>query len=119
MSKSIRAKLLKSKTQQEEKDKAASVQDDQGKKPSNKVSEKQPQSKDAQQKAVAKKKKIPVDVAVVAILFISHLLTGYIFHSTYIAAEAYSSPSIIMASRRQDGTRVIIDDYREAYYWLK
>ena len=24
-----------------------------------------------------------------------------------------------MASRRQDGSRVIIDDYREAYYWLK
>ena len=41
------------------------------------------------------------------------------FHSTYIAAEAYSSPSIILASRRQDGSRVIIDDYREAYYWLK
>lgn len=36
-----------------------------------------------------------------------------------MAAEAYSSPSIIMASRRQDGSRVIIDDYREAYYWLK
>jgi len=36
-----------------------------------------------------------------------------------MAAEAYSSPSIILASRRQDGSRVIIDDFREAYYWLK
>jgi dolichyl-diphosphooligosaccharide--protein glycosyltransferase len=36
-----------------------------------------------------------------------------------IAAEAYSSPSIILASKRQDGSRVIIDDFREAYYWLK
>jgi dolichyl-diphosphooligosaccharide--protein glycosyltransferase len=24
-----------------------------------------------------------------------------------------------MDSRRGDGTRLIIDDYREAYYWLK
>jgi dolichyl-diphosphooligosaccharide---protein glycosyltransferase len=47
------------------------------------------------------------------------ILSSYIYHSTYIAAEAYSSPSIIMASRRNDGTRVIIDDFREAYYWLK
>ena len=36
-----------------------------------------------------------------------------------MAAEAYSSPSIILASRRNDGSRVIIDDFREAYYWLK
>jgi asparagine N-glycosylation enzyme membrane subunit Stt3 len=36
-----------------------------------------------------------------------------------MAAEAYSSPSIILSSRRNDGTRVIIDDFREAYYWLK
>jgi len=36
-----------------------------------------------------------------------------------LAAEAYSSPSIIMSGRRQDGSRYIIDDYREAYYWIK
>ena len=36
-----------------------------------------------------------------------------------LASEAYSSPSIILSGRRQDGTRYIIDDYREAYYWIK
>lgn len=35
-----------------------------------------------------------------------------------LAAEAYSSPSIIMAHKTSQG-RVIIDDYREAYYWLR
>lgn len=35
-----------------------------------------------------------------------------------LAAEAYSSPSIIMAHKTPQG-RVIIDDYREAYYWLR
>jgi dolichyl-diphosphooligosaccharide--protein glycosyltransferase len=36
-----------------------------------------------------------------------------------LAAEAYSSPSIIMSHKTGDGQRIIIDDYREAYYWLK
>lgn len=36
-----------------------------------------------------------------------------------LASEAYSSPSIIMSGRRNDGSRYIIDDYREAYYWIK
>lgn len=36
-----------------------------------------------------------------------------------LASEAYSSPSIILSGRQNDGTRYIIDDYREAYYWIK
>jgi len=36
-----------------------------------------------------------------------------------LASEAYSSPSIILSGRRNDGSRYIIDDYREAYYWIK
>jgi len=47
------------------------------------------------------------------------MLNNQIFHSTMLAAEAYSSPSIIMAHKMQDGSRMIVDDYREAYYWLK
>merc|ERR1711935_413800 len=31
----------------------------------------------------------------------------------------YSSPSVVLASSRPDGSRNIIDDYREAYYWLR
>jgi dolichyl-diphosphooligosaccharide--protein glycosyltransferase len=65
------------------------------------------------------KRRIPIDIAITVILFFIYFLSSFIYHSTYMAAEAYSSPSIIMASRRNDGSRVIIDDYREAYYWLK
>ena len=83
-------------------------------------SDKKSKSKSGAKKAVSSKKsRIPTDVAVVVILFFIYFLSSYVYHSTYMAAEAYSSPSIIMASRRQDGSRVIIDDYREAYYWLK
>jgi len=43
----------------------------------------------------------------------------YIIHANYAGIEAYSSPSIILSSRTHTGNRVIIDDYREAYYWLR
>lgn len=66
-----------------------------------------------------KKGRLPFDAAIAVIVFLIWFLSSYIYHSTYMAAEAYSSPSIILASRRQDGSRVIIDDFREAYYWLK
>ena len=41
------------------------------------------------------------------------------FHSHYSGAEAYSSPSIILSSKDRNGNRHIIDDFREAYYWLR
>lgn len=52
-------------------------------------------------------------------VFVYLTLQQYIFHSTMLASEAYSSPSIIMSGRRGDGSKYIIDDYREAYYWIK
>jgi asparagine N-glycosylation enzyme membrane subunit Stt3 len=39
-------------------------------------------------------------------------------HCTWVTSNAYSSPSIVLASYGQDGSRQIIDDFREAYYWL-
>lgn len=71
------------------------------------------------------------------------ILVFYSQHATFVASEAYSSPSVVLgksmslspeaerniltcfsgpmdaASRRMDGTRVIMDDFREAYYWLR
>lgn len=64
-------------------------------------------------------KSLPVDMSFCLLTVLLMILATTIFHSTFVAAEAYSSPSIILASKRQDGSRVIIDDFREAYYWLK
>jgi dolichyl-diphosphooligosaccharide--protein glycosyltransferase len=79
--------------------------------------------KDKKQASVSVKKqtkiRMPFDAAILVVLFLVYTLSNTIYHSNTLAAEAYSSPSIIMSSRRQDGTRFIIDDYREAYYWLK
>lgn len=55
----------------------------------------------------------------VAIISLVYILSSYVYHSTFLAAEAYSSPSIILESKMKDGSRIIIDDFREAYYWLK
>jgi len=59
-------------------------------------------AKKTTEKVDAKKKRsfIPADMAVVVVLFLIYFLQSYIYHSTYMAAEAYSSPSIILASRR-------------------
>ena len=46
-------------------------------------------------------------------------LAMFAFHSVWVTSEAYSSPSIVLSARGGDGNRIIFDDFREAYYWLK
>ncbi|XP_066258601.1 dolichyl-diphosphooligosaccharide--protein glycosyltransferase subunit STT3A [Euwallacea similis] len=47
------------------------------------------------------------------------ILTTYTMHCTWVTSEAYSSPSIVLSARSHDGSRIIFDDFREAYGWLK
>lgn len=57
--------------------------------------------------------------AAILILGVFYLLMSYVIHCTWVTSEAYSSPSIVLAARQANGDRVIFDDYREAYYWLR
>ena len=50
---------------------------------------------------------------------VTALLITYTFHCTWVTSEAYSSPSIVLSARAGDGGRIIFDDFREAYYWLR
>ncbi|KAI0453686.1 glycosyltransferase family 66 protein, partial [Xylaria acuta] len=43
----------------------------------------------------------------------------FVQHCTWVTSNAYSSPSVVLASRMPDGSQHIIDDYREAYQWLR
>ncbi|TID16984.1 oligosaccharyl transferase stt3 subunit [Venturia nashicola] len=43
----------------------------------------------------------------------------FVAHCTWVTSNAYSSPSVVLASKAADGSQHIIDDYREAYYWLR
>lgn len=46
-------------------------------------------------------------------------LLYFVYHCTWVTSSAYSSPSVVLASRNADGSQNIIDDFREAYYWLR
>ena len=50
---------------------------------------------------------------------VTAFLVTYTFHCTWVTSEAYSSPSIVLSARSGDGGRIIFDDFREAYYWLR
>lgn len=55
----------------------------------------------------------------VIILAILMILMMFAVHCTWVTSNAYSSPSIVLAfHNNQDGSRNILDDFREAYYWL-
>ena len=57
------------------------------------------------------------NIAVIAAFSI--YLFVFVLHCTWVTSNAYSSPSVVLASRLPDGSQHIIDDYREAYYWLR
>lgn len=59
------------------------------------------------------------EIAIAFVVLITLLLVSYTFHCTWVTSEAYSSPSIVLSARSHDGGRIIFDDFREAYYWLK
>ena len=59
-----------------------------------------------------------VSQASVVAMVVTYLLL-FVLHCTWVTSNAYSSPSVVLASRLPDGSQHIIDDYREAYYWLR
>ncbi|XP_055929783.1 dolichyl-diphosphooligosaccharide--protein glycosyltransferase subunit STT3B-like [Argiope bruennichi] len=54
----------------------------------------------------------------IVILVVIMILMMFAVHCTWVTSNAYSSPSIVLASYSSDGSRLILDDFREAYYWL-
>lgn len=61
---------------------------------------------------------IQQEISLLLIGGVSLLLVFYTFHCSWVTSEAYSSPSIVLAAKQSDGSRVIFDDFREAYRWL-
>jgi len=58
-------------------------------------------------------------VATAFITMLTFMLITYAFHCVWATSEAYSSPSIVLTARTHDGSRIIFDDFREAYWWLR
>ncbi|KAF9183644.1 oligosaccharyl transferase stt3 subunit [Haplosporangium sp. Z 767] len=70
----------------------------------------------------SKAKRFPIfnwDSRAMVVMQLTWFLFMFAWHCTYVTSGSYSSPSIVLASRQQDGSQVIIDDFREAYYWLR
>ncbi|KAG2226013.1 hypothetical protein INT45_002479 [Circinella minor] len=59
------------------------------------------------------------DTRVLVVTSFVFFLIVFVWHCTWVTSNAYSSPSIVLASRNPDGSQHIIDDFREAYYWLR
>ncbi|XP_045606942.1 dolichyl-diphosphooligosaccharide--protein glycosyltransferase subunit STT3B isoform X1 [Procambarus clarkii] len=59
-----------------------------------------------------------VNIRSMVIVAVLMILMMFSVHCTWVTSNAYSSPSIVLASYSQDGSRQILDDFREAYYWL-
>ncbi|WFD27574.1 dolichyl-diphosphooligosaccharide--protein glycotransferase [Malassezia nana] len=62
---------------------------------------------------------MPVDLRLLVIGAVMVMLQLFVLHCTHTTSTAYSSPSVVLASQTHDGSQVIIDDFREAYYWLR
>ncbi|KAJ3085287.1 oligosaccharyl transferase stt3 subunit, partial [Physocladia obscura] len=60
-----------------------------------------------------------IDTRLSVIIPITLVLVLFGWHCTWVTSSAYSSPSIVLASQGRDGSQHIIDDFREAYYWLR
>ncbi|KAI1289677.1 Dolichyl-diphosphooligosaccharide--protein glycosyltransferase subunit STT3A [Halotydeus destructor] len=59
------------------------------------------------------------EVASIFVVMATCFLCVYSYHCIWVTSEAYSSPSIVLSARSHDGSRIIFDDFREAYYWLR
>ncbi|XP_077967770.1 dolichyl-diphosphooligosaccharide--protein glycosyltransferase subunit STT3A-like [Styela clava] len=59
------------------------------------------------------------EIATGVVFMMTLFLSMYALHSVWVTSEAYSSPSIVLSAKGHDGGRVIFDDFREAYYWLR
>lgn len=70
-------------------------------------------------KKTGKKGVFGLDTRMIVIFNAFGMLAFFVFHCTWVTSSAYSSPSVVLASQNPDGSQHIIDDFREAYYWLR
>lgn len=70
-------------------------------------------------KAKATRGVFGLDTRLIVIVNALCMLVFFVLHCTWVTSNAYSSPSVVLASSNPDGSQNIIDDFREAYYWLR
>lgn len=74
----------------------------------------------SQEPSVGKTGRVTSSASFLVIAGIYAMLLFYNFHCVFCAVHAYSSPSIVVdGGYRPDGTPILLDDFREAYFWLR
>lgn len=82
----------------------------------------------SEEKVIDRKKKasysettypMKTEISTAVIVVMTLFLLTYTKHCVWVTSEAYSSPSIVLGARGSDGGRIIFDDFREAYWWLR
>ncbi|CAG7847475.1 Dolichyl-diphosphooligosaccharide--protein glycosyltransferase subunit stt3 Short=Oligosaccharyl transferase subunit stt3 [Serendipita indica DSM 11827] len=76
-------------------------------------------TKKAGKQSAAKTGLFGIDTRLAVVFNTFFLLLIFVLHCTWTTSHAYSSPSVVLASRTADGSSAVIDDFREAYYWLR
>lgn len=62
---------------------------------------------------------LPILTKLVVIGSFALYLVYFVLHCTWVTSNAYSSPSVVLSTQGPNGSQNIIDDFREAYYWLR
>jgi len=74
----------------------------------------------AEDAPIQPKRRLTVELAFSVIVVSFLILKLYIYHSMESAAFAFSNPVFVSDwGRKPDGSRIINDEFRESYYWLK
>ena len=79
---------------------------------------KKPQQVVEQDRSESSEDDLGVNSKFIVVILLNITLLLFALHCTWVTSSAYSSPSIVLASYNQDGSRYILDDFREAYFWL-
>lgn len=62
---------------------------------------------------------LPKDVAGATTMGLLAALIGYTVHCVWVSADMYSAPSIVLQTRKGDGSLHVFDDFRESYSWIR
>ena len=70
-------------------------------------------------KELKEKTTMPLALKAMISIPVGMVLVLFAWHCAYVTSSSYSSPSVVLAYNDQRGDQVLIDDFREAYYWLR
>ncbi|KFH11114.1 putative oligosaccharyl transferase stt3 protein [Toxoplasma gondii VAND] len=68
---------------------------------------------------VSERVAVPISFATFVLIVFAWTTTMYVNHCTWTGSAIYSHPSIVLSAKLRDGGRLIQDDFREAYYWIR